>query len=271
MSQPRRINLFPFDVRRSTLNVERSAFTLVELLVVIGIISLLIAILLPALSSARRAAASIQCLSNLRQMGAAAITYTLYNHGQFPISRFNLSWEWDFKVSTDPVTHLSTLSPGILWMGRGTTKIQQCPSYDGPSPTPTDPYTGYNYNTSFIGGGDPSKKDPTKLVPPAKLVQIKRPYATALFGDGQYRNGTNKYMRAPVLESPPIASGDSVALRAAGTQGFRHKSHTTNVCFADGHAESFRDRYTQTSPTPASVAPGTGFLSPDNRAYDGRP
>src|SRR5690625_6113526 len=49
----------------------RAAFTLIELLVVITIISLLIAILLPALQAAREAAKSIQCLSNLRQVGVA--------------------------------------------------------------------------------------------------------------------------------------------------------------------------------------------------------
>src|SRR3954465_11759402 len=60
------------------------AFTLVELLVVIGIIALLVGILMPALSRAREGARRVQCLSNLRQLSTATVAYCNENRGVYP-------------------------------------------------------------------------------------------------------------------------------------------------------------------------------------------
>ncbi len=62
----------------------RHGFTLVELLVVIGIIALLIAILLPSLNRAREAGRRVQCLSNLRSLGQATMMFATENKGFLP-------------------------------------------------------------------------------------------------------------------------------------------------------------------------------------------
>jgi prepilin-type N-terminal cleavage/methylation domain-containing protein len=86
----------------------RRAFTLVELLVVIGIIAVLVAILLPSLNRARQYARSVQCLSNLRQLG---IGMQLYRHDN-----------QDFYPTRDLYHNGSAPRSVLIWTGRtGTT------------------------------------------------------------------------------------------------------------------------------------------------------
>ena len=69
----------------------RKAFTLVELLVVIGIIAILIGILLPTLTRAKEAANRTACLSNLRQLGMGVVQYSVNHKGYVPIGYMILS------------------------------------------------------------------------------------------------------------------------------------------------------------------------------------
>jgi prepilin-type N-terminal cleavage/methylation domain-containing protein len=217
---------------RTAPRASRNGFTLVELLVVIGIIAVLISLLLPALNVARANAQTVQCLSNLRQMVIAANEYADVNGGSYPIAYYatyvapiSTSFQWDFTVTTNTTTGAVTVTPGLLWQGQANMAVQQCPSFEGASNAAPDPFTGYNYNTSYIGHGQNEF-----VVAPAKLNQVRYPAQCALFGDGQYGAGANKFMRAPF---PPVIGGvtdQAFKNQAAGTQGFRHRGGT-NVAF----------------------------------------
>jgi prepilin-type N-terminal cleavage/methylation domain-containing protein len=95
----------------------RNGFTLVELLVVIGIIAALVAILMPALSKARESAVRVQCLSNMRQCYMAMAQYANANRGQVPLgcdwsdkSMSNVAW-----VVASGTVDRTTLEPANSW------------------------------------------------------------------------------------------------------------------------------------------------------------
>ena len=81
--------------------MKRRAFSLIELLVVVGIIAILIAMLLPALVRVRETAVNLQCMTQLRQVGVAIFAYAASNAGNTPC--WSLKHEWpDDPFPPDP-------------------------------------------------------------------------------------------------------------------------------------------------------------------------
>ena len=80
---------------RGSLASRAAGFTLVELLVVIGIIALLISILLPSLNTARQSANAVMCQSNMRQMGVASALWANGHDGSLPAATFDGNFDYN--------------------------------------------------------------------------------------------------------------------------------------------------------------------------------
>jgi prepilin-type N-terminal cleavage/methylation domain-containing protein/prepilin-type processing-associated H-X9-DG protein len=92
----------------------RRAFTLVELLVVIGIIALLISLLLPALNKARESANSVACMANLRSIGQAMQMYVGEHKGAIPGSPLTTARHFYNAANTGMVVTVGNVPPGPI-------------------------------------------------------------------------------------------------------------------------------------------------------------
>jgi len=248
----------------------REAFSLLELLAVLAVIAVLLGLMLPALASVRSSSRTALCVSNLRQMAIAAQRYALEYQYYPPAIRYEndgtvtqIAWDW---ITTDGLV----ISPGPLWSFTDDPgRVQQCPEYHGTTDT-ADPYTGYNYNTTYVGGeGYLYNWGWKNFRAGVRHSACRWTGRVAIFGDGGRAGSTNKYMRAPM-------NTEHIGLDFvyAGGQAFRHQK-ATNVAYLDGHVGSARtpfrgDLATETLLTEEMGYPRNGFLSDDDRAYDPR-
>lgn len=258
-------------IRHLAFGIWHSAFTLVELLVVIGIIALLISLLLPALAAAKRSARSAVCSSNLRQLATAALAYANDNRGYYPPAHLNFMtrnlhrWHGTRPNTNSPFNfETSPLLPYLR-----TPQIKKCPDFEPPEGGFEASAGGYGYNNAYIGSStaDTHFASYSENIP-AKVNQVRNPATKLLFADAAIAtvnaDNTVSLIEYSFLEPPLSEYGET-----SPSLHFRH-NNKANVAFADAHVESMSFEWTY--PTNAYGADNQlfklGFFGPkDNSLF----
>jgi len=258
------------------------AFTLVELLVVIGIIAVLIAVLLPALGRARKQSQAVACMSNMRQLGTGLVMFTGEHRGFLPKAWFNAR----------PYVTLPTAGPGgrdvqpqdyaasdnwgyrfpmygwdyvlLGYVSRnGGKQVFACPS-------DTDPQLRGVADFGLAASSLPDKPDANDIpgsyrmnisdysnnaFDAVKITQLRKTtHAIVLCEGARTNDGSEPFHHVATWESD--SHGNLGPVRKANVAWDRHVNKMSNFVFTDGHVELLKYEDTWKPIGPMVWAPG---------------
>jgi prepilin-type N-terminal cleavage/methylation domain-containing protein/prepilin-type processing-associated H-X9-DG protein len=229
----------------------RKGFTLVELLVVIGIIALLISILLPSLNRARETANRVKCGSNMRQIGQAIQLYCNENKGNYPRTAYNSAVGTAITGTFDSGNGVATADPFITNITINdavkpmfllirtqdiTPEVFICPSSNDEKDT-------YGTTAGVSAQWKVTFSKPTNL-----SYSMANPYPDVNAVNSSYKlNATTGAEFAIAADKNPAGSttytGLSTALENSSQKDMQlanspnHQGQGENVLYGDGHAE----------------------------------
>jgi prepilin-type processing-associated H-X9-DG protein len=239
-------------IRKNTIG-----FSMVEVLVVVSTISVVVAVSIPALTTAKSRARAIVCRSNLRQLVLANIEYANDNDG-FCVPAADDLWlslgvgfgsagyhRWHGVRDSNNAPFDPMKGPLVDYLGDG--KVKECPTRV--EFTKDQPGTinfelgcgGYGYNMAYVGSrlARPCQMDPKRrYAETVRMAEIKRPYSTLMFADTAFYQNEHYLIEYSFAEPPFIVSGGKTYKESYVKPSihFRHRG-LTNVGWSDGHIE----------------------------------